>query len=115
MECIELAERLPANMSEDIFTQFSPEVDEICPPLGKEAVAKDHCFEATVSNLSASKKDRDEYGVDQEECPEAGGPGGMVVMRTMRRIEEMQKGIGSLVRRQKHPKPILWPMYHSQA
>ncbi len=113
MQGVALAKRPPAKMSEDILVQFKEELDGICPPLGKVAISKDPCFEATVSYLSALKKCEDE-GRNEDECPDAWGPGGMAVMCTMKMLEEMKTEIGALLRRQKPPKPIPWPIEYSR-
>lgn len=113
MQGITLAERPPARMSEDILARFKEELDAICPPLGKVAISEDPCFEATVSYASALKKCEDE-GRREEECFEAWGSGAQAVICTMKIIEEIKAEIGTLLGRQKPPKPIPWPIEHSQ-
>ena len=109
MRGIVLAKRPTTKMSEDILIQLKEEVDGICPPLGGVAISKDPCFEASVSYVSALKECEDE-GRDEDECPDAWGPGYAAVMCTMKMIEEMKREIGTLLNRQKPPKPIPWPI-----
>ena len=106
---IALAKRPQTNMSENILIQLKEEIDGICPPLGKLAISKDPCFEATVSYVSALKKCEDE-GRDEDECYDAWGPGYAAVMCTMKMIEEMKREIGTLLNGQRPPKPIPWPI-----
>jgi len=111
---IALIKRPPAMMSEDILLRFKEELDAICPPLGEVALSMDPCFDATVSYLSALKDCEDE-GRSEAECPEAWGPGAQAVMCTMKMLEEKIKpAIGTLLGGQKPPKPIPWPIEHSQ-
>lgn len=113
MRGIALAKRPPAKTSEAILVRFKEEINEICPPLGEVALSKDPCFEATVSYLLALKKCQDE-GHNEGECPDAWGPGATAVMCTMKMIEEMKTDIGTLLGRQRPPKPVPWPVEHAQ-
>lgn len=109
VQSIALAKRPHTKVSEISLATFQREVDGICPPLGKIAIAEDPCFDATVSYISALKDCEDE-GRDEEDCPEAWGPGAQAVMCAMEKINEMKRGIGELLGRQDPPKPIPWPV-----
>ena len=113
MQSITLAKRPPAKISEYILVQFKEELDEICAPMGKVAISKDPCLEATASYLSALKKCEDE-GQNEANCPDAWGPASSAVMCTMKIIEEMKTDIVALLVGQKPPKPIPWPIEHSR-
>ncbi|UCC40309.1 MAG: hypothetical protein JSV96_02310 [Candidatus Aminicenantes bacterium] len=108
MQGIALVKRPAARIGEDILVQFKQEIDGICPPLGEITISKDPCFEATVAYLTALKKCQDD-GLSEEECPEAHGPGGAAVMCTMKKIDDMKREIGTMLGRQRPPKPIPWP------
>ncbi len=109
IQSIGLAKRPHTKISEAILTSFKEEIDGICPPLGAIAISEDPCFSATVEYLSALKECEDE-GRDEEDCPDAWGPGGQAVMCAMDKIEEMKVEIGGLLGRQEPPKPIPWPI-----
>ncbi len=111
MQGIALAKRPPARMSQDILAHFKAELDAICPPLGGLAISEDPCFEATVSYVSALTKCQDE-GRREEQCFEAWGPGAEAVMCTMKMMEAMKTEIGTMLGRQKPPKPTPWPDEH---
>jgi len=109
---ITFAKRPPVMMSEDILIQFQEELNEICPPLGEITIAKEPCFEATVSYASAMQKCEDE-GKSEEECPEAWGAGYQSIMCAMKKIEEIKDDIRNILDGQRPPKPIPWPIEHS--
>lgn len=105
-----LAGRPTANIDQGILAGFKEVVDEICPPLGKVAISKDPCFDATVSYVSALKKCKDEDPPrDEDECFEAWGPGAQAVMCTMKELEEMKGQLADIFGRLKPPRPFPWP------
>jgi len=109
VQSIGLAKRPHTKISDASMNVFKEVVDEICPPLGAITISEDPCFNATVDYLTALKECQDE-GKDEEDCPDAWGPGGQAVMCAMEKIEEMKHEIGGLLGRQEPPSPIPWPI-----
>lgn len=108
IQSVILAKRPAVNLSKDIIDRFAAEVDSICPPLGKEMISQDPCFEASVAYALALKECEDK-GLREEQCPDAWGPGARAVYCTMEKIDNMRRDIENLLRRQHPPRPIPWP------
>jgi hypothetical protein len=65
----------------------------------------DASFEYAKALQKCKEDDRDE-----EECPEAWGPGAEATMCLMGELEGMKQEIGDILGRQIPPKPIPWPI-----
>jgi hypothetical protein len=110
---VALLKRPSVKMKEEILVQFRDELDEICPPLGKMAISKDPCFEATVAYASALVK-CEAQGVGEDDCLEAWGPLSQAVRCAMRAIEEMKAEFETMLGGQYPPRPIPWPTEQPQ-
>jgi hypothetical protein len=103
-----LGRRPSINVPQAVLEQFAADVDRVCPPLGKGAVSKDPCLEATLSYMSALK-DCEEDGRTEDKCQEAWGPAAAALACVMKEIDGLKREIGERLGRQVPPRPIPWP------
>lgn len=91
-----------------LVDRFKKELVGICPEFGR-VIRTDPCFDATVGYLGALKKCEDE-GRSERNCPEALNYEGKMAHCVMERVEERRRIIVDILKGQKPPRPIPWPI-----
>jgi len=106
------ASRKSAGLDEGLLLGFKDAVKSICPdlePILELSRFKDPCMEHQMAYVSALAKCKEE-GKDEDDCPEAWGPGAAAINCEMEKINDMQGLINKMWERLGGPKPTPWPV-----